>query len=60
MLFSCVPQKMSFVRMWEEEKKSYLPRVICVRQVKGKGQFGVISLCLKVSFGRCGRLAGVF
>ena len=45
--------------MYEEKKKrSYLPRMICVRQVKGKGQFGVISLCPPVSFGRHGRQAG--
>lgn len=29
-----------------------------MRQVKGKGQFDVISLCPQVSFGRRGRLAG--
>lgn len=38
-------------RETEWEKKGYLPRVIRARLLKGKGQFGVISLCPQVSFG---------
>lgn len=33
------------------KKKGYLPRMIRARLLKGKGQFGVISLCPQVSFG---------
>lgn len=43
----------------KEKRKSYLPRVIRVSQVKGKRQFGVISLCLQISLGKCSRLVGV-
>lgn len=54
--FSHVPQKMSFWRRTCRErqggkKKAIYPWVIRARLLKGKGQFGVISLCPQVSFG---------